>query len=251
MKSRSHVLAGRAAGSTLARLAVAVVLSLAALCALASGAMARTPQIEIVSQSGPPPGPIPANTSYFTTIQAAVNATKKNRGDWVLVEPGVYHEEVLVTKAHSGIHIRGMNRNTVILDGQHEPAPTGSNGILVEKANYVYIENMTARNYDRAGSDGENGNSFWWTGGDDSGKIGAHGWYGNYLTAYNTGLNGGYGIFTNNETERRVGTHLRVRLQRLGHLHRRVLGMPRQGRPTRRSNTTRSATRARTRAATW
>jgi hypothetical protein len=200
MKSRSHVLAGRAGGSTLARLAVAVVLSLVALCALASGAMARTPQIKIVSQSGPPPGPIPANTTYFTTIQAAVDATRKNRGDWVLVEPGVYHEEVLVTKAHGGIHIRGMNRNTVILDGQHEPAPTGSNGILVEKANYVYIENMTARNYDRNGSHGENGNSFWWTGGDDSGKMGAHGWYGNYLTAYNTGLYGGYGIFTNNET---------------------------------------------------
>jgi len=29
----------------------------------------------------------------------------------------------------------------------------------------------------------------------------AHGWYGRYLTAYDTGLNGGYGIFTDNETE--------------------------------------------------
>ena len=28
-----------------------------------------------------------------------------------------------------------------------------------------------------------------------------HGWYGRYLTAYDTGLNGGYGIFTNNENE--------------------------------------------------
>lgn len=33
------------------------------------------------------------------------------------------------------------------------------------------------------------------------GKIGAHGWYGSYLTAYDTGLDGGYGIFTNNEVE--------------------------------------------------
>ena len=32
-------------------------------------------------------------------------------------------------------------------------------------------------------------------------KSGAHGWFGSYLTAYDTGLNGGYGIFTNNETE--------------------------------------------------
>jgi hypothetical protein len=113
----------------------------------------------------------------------------------------VYNEEVVVTKAHGNIHIRGMNRNTVVLDGQHEAAPGGSNGILVDKANYVYIENMTARNYDRAKSNGPNGNAFWWTGGDDTGKIGSRGWYGNYLTAYNTGLNGGYGIFTNNETD--------------------------------------------------
>ena len=33
----------------------------------------------------------------------------------------------------------------------------------------------------------------------ESGEIGAHGWYGSYLTAYDTGLNGGYGIFTSNE----------------------------------------------------
>ncbi len=35
----------------------------------------------------------------------------------------------------------------------------------------------------------------------DSNKYGAHGWWGRYLTAYDTGLNGGYGIFTNNEKE--------------------------------------------------
>jgi hypothetical protein len=34
-----------------------------------------------------------------------------------------------------------------------------------------------------------------------SNHINARGWWGRYLTAYDTGLNGGYGIFTNNETE--------------------------------------------------
>ena len=60
---------------------------------------------------------------------------------------------------------------------------------------------MTAHDFHRSQPDGANGNDFWWTGGDDSGKQGAHGWWGNYHTAYDTTLLGGYGIFTNNETE--------------------------------------------------
>ncbi len=197
MPSERSVLASRGA-----RVAFASLASLVALLVFATGAFAyKTPHIEIVSQAGAPEGPIPPNTSYFTTIQAAVNATRKNAGDWVLVEPGVYDEEVVVTSAHSYIHIRGMNRNTVILDGQSKAAPGGSNGILVEKANNVWIENMTGRNYDRATPDGPNGNAFWWTGGDGSEKEGAHGWWGKYLTAYDTSLNGGYGIFAQNEKE--------------------------------------------------
>ncbi len=65
----------------------------------------------------------------FTSIQAAVDAAKP--GDWILVGPGDYKEHsgrtpkgaafrdrpsgVLITK--SGIKLRGMNRNTVIVDG--------------------------------------------------------------------------------------------------------------------------------------
>src|SRR5690348_13118142 len=65
----------------------------------------------------------------FKSIQAAVNAAKP--GDWILVGPGDYKEHsgktpkgadfkdrpagVLITKA--GIKLRGMNRNTVIVDG--------------------------------------------------------------------------------------------------------------------------------------
>jgi hypothetical protein len=165
----------------------------------AATALARKPHVNIVSQSGAPAGEIPANTSYFTTIQSAVDASKA--GDWVLIEPGVYDEEVKVEKAQSGIFIRGMDRNSVILDGQHKPAPGGSNGIEVYEANNVWIENLTARNFDRYTPDGPGGNEIWWNGGEGTERIGAHGWYGSYLTAYDDGLNGGYGIFTNNETK--------------------------------------------------
>jgi hypothetical protein len=63
----------------------------------------------------------------FATIQAAVDSAKP--GDWVLIGPGDYKTitsrhpggkadapaGVLVTKRR--IYIRGMNRNTVIVDG--------------------------------------------------------------------------------------------------------------------------------------
>jgi hypothetical protein len=148
-------------------------------------------QVNIVSKSHP------AGPHYFKTIQAAVIASKS--GDWVLIEPGVYKEEVTVTSAHSGIWIRGMNRNTVILDGQGK----AGNGIEIYKANNVWVENLTVRNFDEvAGCTKEGcGNEIWWNGGANTNKIGAHGWYGSYLTAYDTGLNGGYGIFTGHETK--------------------------------------------------
>ncbi len=176
-----------------------MALAVVALGVAASSAAALTPQIEIVSQSGPPAGPIPRNVHYFTTIQAAVDATKPH--SWVLIEPGVYKEEVKVEKPHSDIWIRGMNRNTVVLDGEGLEKPGGSNGIEVYKDSHVWIENLTAENFNREYSEGPGGNEIWWNGGEDSEKIGARGWYGRYLTAYDTGLNGGYGIFTNNETE--------------------------------------------------
>ena len=94
-----------------------------------------------------------------------------------------------------------MDRNTVILDGKGEAAAGGSNGIEVLKTNNVSIENMTARNYDRQTPDGPEGNGFYWDGGENSNLEGAHGWIGKYLTAYDTTLNGGYGIFTQNEKE--------------------------------------------------
>lgn len=175
--------------------------ALVAVTALAFGASAGAAQAANVNIAThePPSGKPPAHVHYFSGIQAAVEASK--HGDYVLIAPGTYTEEVKVTRAHSGIWIRGMNRNTVILDGQNKPLPGGSNGIEVIRANNVWIENLTARNFDRASAGGAGGNEIWWNGGENSNKIGAHGWYGRYLTAYDTGLNGGYGIFTNNEEQ--------------------------------------------------
>jgi hypothetical protein len=178
------------------KIGAAALLAIAALAIAAGAASAHT--MRIVTQGEFPAGKPPPHVFYYHGIQEAVNATKA--GDWVLVEPGTYYEEVKVAYPHGGIYIRGMDRNTVVLDGQHKPLPGGSNGIEVYKASNVWIENLTVKNFDRAEPDGPGGNEIWWNGGEDSGKIGAHGWYGRYLTAYDDGLNGGYGIFTNNET---------------------------------------------------
>jgi hypothetical protein len=181
---------------TLPRLAAVVAFAALALGAAAGVASAK--EVDIVSQ-GEPPATMPRYVHYFKTIQAAVNASK--HGAYVLIEPGVYDEEVKVTKPHNDIFIRGMNRNEVIVDGQSLKVAGGRNGIEIYKANNVWVENLTVRNFEREELNGAGGNEIWWNGGEESGKIGARGWYGRYLTAYDTGLNGGYGIFTDNETE--------------------------------------------------
>ncbi|MGD0452458.1 MAG: hypothetical protein ABSB69_02570 [Solirubrobacteraceae bacterium] len=146
---------------------------------------------------GTPPSKVPANTHYFSKIQEAVNASTE--GDFVLIEPGTYDEEVTVTSAQSGIYIRGMNRNTVIIDGQGKVG----NGIDIIRANNVWVENLTVRNFEfgEGCSVEECGNDIWWDGRGGGKPIGAHGWYGSYLTAYDTSYKGGYGIFANSETE--------------------------------------------------
>jgi hypothetical protein len=173
-----------------------LTLAVAIFCVLAANAFAV--KVDIVTQGEIPNNP-PKKVAYFHTIQGAVDAT--HRGDWVLIEPGVYDEEVKISRAHSDIYLRGMNRNSVIVDGQNIQVPGGRNGIEVYKANKVWIENLTVRNFDKEGLNGPGGNEIWWNGGADSGRIHARGWYGSYLTAYDTGLDGGYGIFTNNEIE--------------------------------------------------
>ena len=124
---------------------------------------------------GPGREPVPAGPATTIrvpadqpSIQAAVDAAAP--GDLVLVAPGIYHEEVLVTTPY--LTIRGEDRNTVILDGDLKK----SNGIHVAEADGVAVENMTARYF------GSNG--FYWSG--------VNGYRGSYLTAYD---NGNYGIY--------------------------------------------------------
>ncbi len=181
----------------------------------------------------------PATT--YPSVQSAVSAAKK--GDWILIAPGDYHESgdtgygaptpteasegyyggVIITTA--GLHLRGMNRNTVIIDGTSPTASTcssapgdqdslgglGRNGIVVWKAKGVSIDNLTVCNF-IAGS-GNAGNEIWWNGGAGSGKIGLKGYTGSYLTATSTyfqadpgsvnvcGTCALYGIFSSNSKD--------------------------------------------------
>jgi hypothetical protein len=180
-------------------------------------------------------------SGQYTTIQSAVDAAEP--GDWILVAPGDYHETddldhpptpemasaggfggVLITKA--GLHIRGMDRNTTIIDGDKpgsstpcDPTPDlqsfgstdamgdpiGRNGIVAYQADGVYIENLTVCNF--LGGAASSGFEIWWDGGEGSGKIGLTGYWGNYLNATSTfykvpvkgaiDTNATYGIFAN------------------------------------------------------
>ena len=159
----------------------------------------------------------------YKSIQAAVDAA--NPGDWVLVGPGDWKEVgdetthkpaagkpgwgVTINKA--GLHLRGMNRNTVVVDGTKAGTPQcsskradqnfggsgGRSGIVVDKVDGTYVENLTVCNF--LGQ----GNQIWWNGGDGSGKVGMGSYWGNYLTATTTywaasDPAGTYGIFVSN-----------------------------------------------------
>ena len=166
----------------------------------------------------------------YTSIQAAVNAAKA--GDWILVAPGDYHEgatEKGPTKSQASdgdyggvlittpdLHLRGMDRNTVIVDGTKPGSPAcsnkkadqnfganaaGRNGIVVFETDNVTVQNLTVCNF--LSGKGSSGNGVWWNGGDGSGKIGLHGYWGTYLTATSTYFGGestaaAYGIFSSN-----------------------------------------------------
>jgi len=166
----------------------------------------------------------------YTTIQAAVDAARP--GDWILVGPGDYKEQgytgevspagVLITTPD--IHLRGMDRNAVVVDGTKPGAPPCSskptdqgamdrNGVEVYKVNDTWVENLTVCNFLNRRSGGE---QIWWNGGDGSGRVGLSGFWGNYLTAtssYSSTVSGAvgaccgvdypagdYGLFSSNAT---------------------------------------------------
>ncbi len=165
-------------------------------------------------------GTYQGKTGKFATIQNAVNAARP--GDWILIAPGAYHEKgapnagVLVTT--HGIHLRGMDRNGVVVDGTNQGYGTcssdpaaqdygvsnwGRNGIEVYQVDGVSIENLTVCNY-LGDQYGNAGNEIWWNGGDGSGQIGMGSYKGSYLTASSTFFQPGnpqtaqYGIFVSN-----------------------------------------------------
>jgi hypothetical protein len=162
----------------------------------------------------------------FASIQAAIDAAKP--GDWILIGPGDYKTSssraprgysdhpagILITTPR--LRLRGMNRGSVVVDGTKPGSPRcssakadqnfgpggdGLNGILVWKADDVWVQNLTACNF--LLGKGVTGNEIWWNGGDDSGTIGGWGFNGSYLSATdmfyeNETDAAGYGIFSSN-----------------------------------------------------
>jgi hypothetical protein len=179
---------------------------------LAAPALARAPHVLRV-------GSYHGIAGQYKTIQAAVNAAKPS--DVILVAPGDYKTTSILAPKGAGakfpagvlistpdITLRGMNRNSVIVDGTKKgracndvPAdqnygpsahggPAGLNGVMVWKADDVRVENMTACNFiGGSAGDGGTGNEFWWNGGAGSGTIGGWGYTGEYLNATSSFFN--------------------------------------------------------------
>ncbi|MEO0492876.1 MAG: hypothetical protein AAF081_05630 [Actinomycetota bacterium] len=76
----------------------------------------------------------------YATIQEAVDAAAP--GDLVLIDEGTYNESVVVET--DNVVIRGVDRQTVVLDGMH--SEDMANGIIVF-GNGVAVENLTVQNY--------------------------------------------------------------------------------------------------------
>jgi Right handed beta helix region/WD40-like Beta Propeller Repeat len=153
---------GRSVTRLVRRLGAPVVLlSLVALAALAvrpgPGAAAEGRTLHV-------PGDFPG-------VAEAVAASLP--GDVILLAAGTYPGDVVIPETKPGITIRGVDRNTVVFDGQD----IRHTAIEVE-ADGVALENMTAHSYVE--------NGFYWDG--------VEGYAGRYLTVWNVGLYAIYAI---------------------------------------------------------
>ena len=214
-------------------LALAGALALAGMLALA-----LVPSAQAAPK--PPPrvllvGTFHGNKGNYHSIQEAVNAA--HEGDWILIGPGDYKQssshaipgaqgddrapaDILVRTR--GVHIRGMDRNGVMIDGTKPGSPQcssaeadqtfgapeegayqGNNGVVVYKASGVWLQNFSTCNF--LGSNA-GGDSIWFDGGGASGKQEIGSWWGEYLSSTSTYWGGTekpsdeYGIYASNTT---------------------------------------------------
>ncbi len=207
--------------------------ALAATCALVASLMMVAPS----PVAGASPNVLRVGTwngipGQYSTIAQAVAAAQP--GDWILVGPGDYHEQMdhapgglmdsggaAVELNKADLHLRGMDRNQVIVDGTKPGAsacsdqradqdlgplddgghPAGRNGVEAYKADGVSVDNLTVCNF--LSGDLGAGNGIWWNDGDGSGVVGGGSYSGSYLSATTTYYEssqpkGEYGIFVSN-----------------------------------------------------
>jgi len=169
------------------------------------------------------------------TIQEAIAAAAP--GNWILIGPGDYKQsasqhmagavgddragaDIVITTP--GLHIRGMNRNTVMIDGTKPGTPecsseeaaqypgepeqgggfSGNNGIVVYKAEGVWLQNFSACNFLSGNKGG--GDEIWFDGGQSSGKQEMRSWWGEYVSATSSYWGGTekpsatYGVYASN-----------------------------------------------------
>jgi len=191
---------------------------------------------------GPPPkhrvlrvGMFNGKRGQCKTIQEAVNAAAP--GNWILIGPGDYKQsgsqqmagaygddragaDIVITTPD--LHIRGMNRNEVVIDGTKPGYPecspegaaqylgtpetgggySGNNGIVVYKAEGVWLQNFSACNFLSGAKGG--GDEIWFDGQQSSGRQELRSWWGEWVSATSTYWAGTgkpsatYGVYADN-----------------------------------------------------
>ena len=236
----------RAAVASVSATALMLALSPAGSAHAQAGASAAAPTTPAPAKTAKPQallvGSYNGIKGKYKTIQEAVSAA--HEGDWVLIGPGDYKEasstkpsgaygddvagaDVLITTPN--LHVRGMDRNSVMIDGTKPGSPEcssaaadqifgpaegerwlGNNGVVVYKANGVWLQNFSTCNF--LGSN-HGGDSVWFDGGGASGKQAIGSWWGEYLSSTSTYWGGKtkpsdeYGIYASNTTGPGVFNH--------------------------------------------